>query len=251
MVKFFDYSIFREFTDKYLAAGFQNIRREDPFMLSMEEKLAHNRQFFYVADLLRIKILFTSNGSQKLFGIEPEAFDISTFISRTHPDEMKRYGLARVKLIKLGQDVFMNPKENLIISTTSKKDNGTGDFINVLFQGYIFYSEIPHKTVFLILVMTDLTRFQISEKGHHYYVGNNLNLFRYPDAELLKIGNEFSAREFEILMLIAEGMDSENIARKLCLSVNTVNTHRRNILKKSNKQTTHDLVIELQERGVL
>ena len=121
----------------------------------------------------------------------------------------------------------------------------------MLFQGYVFYSELPYKTVFLILVMTDLTKFKLSKNGYHYYVGSNLDYFRYPDAELLKIGNIFSDREFEILKLIAKGMDSDHIAKKLFLSVNTINTHRRNILKKTNKQTTHDLVIELQERGVL
>ncbi len=220
-------------------------------MLSMEEKLTHNRQFFYIGDLLRIKILFTSSGSNQLMGINPEEFDLSTFISRTHPEEQIRYGLARTKLIKMGQDIFMNPKENMVLSTQFKKDNGSGDFVNILFQGYVFYSEIPYKTVFLILVMTDLTKFKLSKNGYHYYVGSNLDFFRYPDAELLKIGNIFSDREFEILKLIAKGLDSEQIAQKLFLSVNTVNTHRRNILKKTNNQTTHDLVIELQERGVL
>lgn len=184
MVKNFDYSIFKEFTDKYLANGFQNISREDPFMVAMEEKLAHNKQFFYVADLLRLKILFTSNGSKQIMGVNPEEFDLSTFISRAHPDEVVRYGLARTKLIKIGQDVFMNPDKNMVLSTHFRKKNDTGKFINLLFQATIFFSEIPYRTVFLILVMTDLQKFNISKNGYHYYVGSNEEFFRYPDAEL-------------------------------------------------------------------
>jgi DNA-binding CsgD family transcriptional regulator len=76
-------------------------------------------------------------------------------------------------------------------------------------------------------------------------------MFRYPDTDLLKTGLLFSDREFEIIKMISEGLGSEQIADKLFLSVNTVNTHRRNILKKTKKSTTHDLVIELQERGIL
>ena len=46
-------------------------------------------------------------------------------------------------------------------------------------------------------------------------------------------GNIFSEREFEIIKLVNEGLDSEHIAEKLFLSKHTVNTHRKNILDKS------------------
>jgi DNA-binding CsgD family transcriptional regulator len=48
-------------------------------------------------------------------------------------------------------------------------------------------------------------------------------------------GNIFSGREFEIIKLIQSGLNSEQIAGKLFLSVHTVATHRRNILEKSGK----------------
>ncbi len=65
------------------------------------------------------------------------------------------------------------------------------------------------------------------------------------------MGLVFSDREIEILRLISIGMDTEQIARQLHLSLNTVSTHRRNMLKKSKKPTTHDIVIELKESGEL
>jgi DNA-binding CsgD family transcriptional regulator len=68
---------------------------------------------------------------------------------------------------------------------------------------------------------------------------------------MMKIGHHFSDREFEILQLISVGLDSEQIAKKLHLSLNTVNTHRRNMLKKTNKINTHDIVIDFMERGIL
>jgi DNA-binding CsgD family transcriptional regulator len=78
-----------------------------------------------------------------------------------------------------------------------------------------------------------------------------MSMFRYPDEELLETGYNLSGREFEILKLIAAGLDSDGIAKKLFLSVYTVNTHRRNILKKTKQPTTHELVIELQNQGIL
>jgi len=39
-------------------------------------------------------------------------------------------------------------------------------------------------------------------------------------------------REREVLQLIAEGHSSPDIAERLCISANTVDTHRRNIMRK-------------------
>lgn len=41
-----------------------------------------------------------------------------------------------------------------------------------------------------------------------------------------------SERELEVLRLIDQGMLSKEIADSLCISINTVNRHRQNILQK-------------------
>ena len=92
-------------------------------------------------------------------------------------------------------------------------------------------------TVYMININTDISWFKKIKHGFHYYVGNDLSYFRYPDEKLLMTGNIFSDREFEIIKLIKEGFDSEQIAEKLFLSKHTVNTHRKNILDKTGKDT--------------
>jgi DNA-binding NarL/FixJ family response regulator len=69
--------------------------------------------------------------------------------------------------------------------------------------------------------------------------------------ELLSMGNLFSRREFDIIQLIEKGLNSDQIAEKLFLSANTVNTHRRNILKKSGKTNTAELIHDLKTAGLL
>lgn len=43
-----------------------------------------------------------------------------------------------------------------------------------------------------------------------------------------------SARECEIIALIADGLTSKQIADQLCLSINTIESHRKRIFKKLN-----------------
>lgn len=51
-----------------------------------------------------------------------------------------------------------------------------------------------------------------------------------------------SDREIEILKLVADGFSSKQVADKLFLSELTVNTHRRNMLKKTNQPNVAALV---------
>jgi DNA-binding NarL/FixJ family response regulator len=57
-----------------------------------------------------------------------------------------------------------------------------------------------------------------------------------PAAELL------SAREKEVLKLIAEGESNKQIAARLCISVRTVDHHRAKIMEKLNLKGTADLI---------
>jgi DNA-binding NarL/FixJ family response regulator len=59
---------------------------------------------------------------------------------------------------------------------------------------------------------------------------------RQPDFQLL------TSREKEILRCLVEGQSSQEIAEKLCISKNTVDTHRRKILEKTGLKSTSDLI---------
>lgn len=50
-----------------------------------------------------------------------------------------------------------------------------------------------------------------------------------------------TTRELEILPLLADGMQSHEIAERLCIAKNTVDRHRQNILAKLGLRSTTDL----------
>lgn len=56
------------------------------------------------------------------------------------------------------------------------------------------------------------------------------------------LDNNLSKREFEILILIAEGYSSKAISEKIFVSIKTVSTHKQNILFKLNLNSTTDIV---------
>ena len=246
-----DYGIFLEFMEIFSKDGFIGIDRDHPLVIELEEMMALYDQFFYVADIMQMKILFVSKGSTRMIGIEPHELNLNQFMEVTHPDEIPRLSLGRPLIIKLGQDLYQAEKGSRFISTDFRMRNPSGDYAKILVQGILDYKAIPRKMVFFLKLHTNIDWHQRTRQGLHYYLGEDQSNFRYPDLELLELGILLSEREFQIIKLIAEGLNSEQIAGKLFLSVNTVHTHRSNMLKKTGKESTADLILNLKERGLL
>ena len=60
-----------------------------------------------------------------------------------------------------------------------------------------------------------------------------------------------SQREIQIIRLSAEGLTAAQIADRTCLSVHTVNTHRRRIYSKMDVRNVADLIHKATELGIL
>jgi len=246
-----DYNLFLTFFNTYSRSGFKNINTADPLMLDLEDMMEKSNQFFYVADLLQIQILYTSQRSKDMMGIDPEVLNPYHFFQATHPDDISRLSLGRAQLFKMANELFLAQEGTAILSTNFRIRNAEGAYSNILVQLYLFYTEIPYKTVFTVKVHTNIDWFKKFFHGYHYYLGSDHHFFRYPDESLLLTGNLLSDRELEIIRLIEKGMNSENIADHLFISLHTVNTHRKNILRKTNKTNISDVIYDLLENGVI
>ena len=64
-------------------------------------------------------------------------------------------------------------------------------------------------------------------------------------------GSELSAREKEILVCVAQGMLSKEIADRLHLSIHTVITHRKNITRKTGIKTVAGLTVYAMMNGLM
>lgn len=245
------YNLFSQFIEKYKDRGFKDINRQDGFVASLEKVLVKNKQCFYVTSSSQMQLLFVSSSSSEFFGLAPEEVGMLTFFARSHPDDQQRQIRSAGKSMQEIKGLTDKKEGSVFQSVQFRMLNGSGEYINVLFQVHMFYCAAPHNTVFSLVVLTDLSNFKLKNGSNHFYVGNDHSTFRYPDGELLDLGRSFSAREMEILTCIADCMESDQIAEKLGITVNTVNTHRRNIVKKSGYSSTHELIFSLQAKGML
>ena len=250
--QYHDYSLFFKFFITHAQNAFKGIKHDDPLLTELESYMDLNNQLFYITDVIRLEIKFISKGVITMFGIDPDKVTTGFFLTTTHQDDLRRHHLARAKLISVAQEIYIQKSGTRIISVNFRgRKPDSGDYANYLYQCFLFYSKIPYESTFLILVITDISGFDKIHKGFHYYIGNDPKVFRFPDEELLSTGSIFSHTEFRIIELIEDGLSTKEIAQKLFRSPLTINTHRTNIIRKSGKSSTQEVIHELKEKGLL
>jgi len=140
-----------------------------------------------------------------MLGVDPASLSPLSFYGIFHPDELKKDFLLKNQFIKSAHNLFLAKKGVELLSACFQVKNAKGKYFYVLSQYFIYYSEKPYKSVFVFSLHTNIDWFKKHKFGHHWYVGEDLSNFRYPDEELLNIGHVYSKREFEILQLLEKG----------------------------------------------
>ncbi len=246
-----DYSLFHQFINNYEPTGFNEIDTESSLVTALERMMEQNDQFILVVDILQMKILYTSKRSKEIVGVTPNEIAPNVFFALIHPEDFERFSLGRLKLFQLAQNLYNSKEGHALTSTNLTIRNPSNKYNSLLFQIFLFYSSTPIETVYSFNVYTNVDGYKKLKKHYHYYSGKDLSHFKYPDEELLSIGNIFTKREFEIIKLIELGLNSEQIAERLFVSLFTVNAHRANILKKKNKTAMSEVIHDLKEQGIL
>ena len=82
-------------------------------------------------------------------------------------------------------------------------------------------------------------------KSNRFFCNSILEIVMAPHEEVPTYCEpaDLSKRELEVLELIAKGYRTVDIAEKLFVSVHTINSHRKNILKKLNLKSPAQLIV--------
>lgn len=83
-------------------------------------------------------------------------------------------------------------------------------------------------------------------RGHRYFCSNAADRVAKPEAPDVRL----TAREHEVLKMIAGGMTTKEIAARLFISIPTVETHRANLMGKTRARNVAGLVRFAMNAGI-
>ncbi|QJX46354.1 response regulator transcription factor [Hymenobacter taeanensis] len=117
--------------------------------------------------------------------------------------------------------------------------------------GYVLKSAESTEIVFAIRTVATGQSFLCTEVG----ISTLNRLLSCPTAAYSAVevprNNDLSSREMEVLRLIAEGLTNAEIADKLFTSKRTIETHRQNIIEKTQAKNTAALVRYAMSQGLI
>ncbi len=99
-----------------------------------------------------------------------------------------------------------------------------------------------------------LDAIKATAKGEKFYCHKILDLIikrSFPSKSEDCGATPLSAREKEILALVAKGMVAKEIAAELHISPHTIYTHRKNILRKLNLTSPTEMIVYALEQGLI
>jgi DNA-binding NarL/FixJ family response regulator len=132
------------------------------------------------------------------------------------------------------------PKPEVLILSMHESDRLTREVFEAGARGYVLKSDAACDLVAAIRALSRHKPFftpRVSEVLLNVYETQGDT-----SGKLHRVRLRASAREREIIQLLAEGKSNKEIAGKLGLSVKTVETHRANIMAKLNLHSISELV---------
>lgn len=127
----------------------------------------------------------------------------------------------------------MNPKLRAIVLSMHDESHLVQEIITAGADGYILKKYAQQEIIQAIRIVTD--------GGQYWSPEINQVLIRGLKKQD-EVNIELSARELEVLKLLILEMTTKEVAQKLFISERTIETHRKNLLRKTNSKNTVGLI---------
>lgn len=191
------------------------------------------------------KSLLARNEKFQLVGEEEDWELLEARLSESRPDVLvidyrpdDHEFVSRLRAIK---GLGMN---NILILTSDTEKARVRDILKTGVKGMVTKTCSEQEIVNSILAVA---------QGNRFYCNKILDIVMAQNVEEEEncAPTDLSPREYEVLQLITKGQTTTKIADALHVSVHTINSHRKSILKKLNLKSPTELIVYALESGLV
>ncbi len=226
-----------------------NLKTHIEKLIELDFYLPYSTTFFCITDTQKLEFKYISKNMKSSLGYDNTELlegGMKFFWSNIHPDDVDHWLEALNSLMDYTtQEIPEESRNQMNYTWNYRLKNSKGDYVNVI------QNTTP--------LGFDSNMKPIIGLAHYTIVNLNITLPQTASAKLLnsegeyetKYFNNFSHkllndgitnRERDVIRLLVLNNSSKQIAEKLFISSKTVDTHRRNILKKLNISSTGELL---------
>lgn len=219
--------------------------------------------YYYILNFYNLTMEYVHPSVHNVLGIAPEKFNLEKLLEIIHPDDFQSV----IKKEQVVLDFFkkLSPAQmpHYKVTYFFRVRDSSGKIKKILHQVTTLTVSDESQIGHVIGIHTDVSHLKVADYKTVSLISMQEGLASYnnidPDRKELKDMNKtddillsalLSSRELEIVKLIAKGVSSSHISNGLHISIHTVRTHRKNILKKTGC-TTAELISRCLIQGVI
>ncbi|MFP4059971.1 MAG: response regulator transcription factor [Bacteroidota bacterium] len=200
-------------------------------------------QFFYVQNYPDKSICFVHPNVRQVLEYSEEIFNTELISDIIHPEDKEPVNNVMHKIEHWVDRENIAPMTFTVAMHFRVKKN-SGKYTGILCQSSVYSNDRRKKHLTLIHFCSEISTSLTTGHVSVSCMGNHASLI---EKELKKScrndeNKVLSEREKEIVKYLIQGMSSQEISHVLCISKNTVDTHRRNMLKKLKMKNTCSLI---------
>ncbi|MFU8813266.1 MAG: LuxR C-terminal-related transcriptional regulator [Balneolaceae bacterium] len=208
-------------------------------------------QFVYVASYFTddFSMPYISPGVRHVLGYDPEEVkNLSFFYGRIHPDDLESVKKLTANAINALSGKSRIKLHDHVFHLTYRMKHKGGSYVHVQRQTGLLTRDANHNMLTSFGIYTDVTHLTNSSDVHSMMSGPEIPGFNF-NAPGAGSKTGFTRREKEIIEELAMGLNSKEIADKLFITKKTVDTHRRNMLRKAGVKNSTGLIAYAFKNG--
>lgn len=214
--------------------------------------------YFYIMNFDTLEMEHVDKRIESVLGIHPKDWSLDKLFELVHPEDLKQMHRKEAKAV----DFILNqiPTEDILkykIVYVLRMRHADGSYKTILQQSKTLSLSEDGKVQHVLGIHTDVSFLKmpvdhkisfIAEDRPSYYAVSTDDDLAPKQYDYKKL---FTPREKQILSNIANGKSFSEIAANLNVSPHTINTHKKNILRKTDCNNTTELVARCIRLGII
>ena len=227
-------------------------------IIELDAFLPYSSTFFCITNTQALSFEYVSKNFKTFLGLDKgilETQGMKYFWSRIHPDDLEQWLKALNELMNFTlAEIDLQDRVRMSYTWNYRFKNSKDKYVNIIQNTTPLEFDIDEKPIIGLAHYTVINaELEMPVCASAKYLNDNdeYDTVYYNNFSQKLLADGISNRERDIIRLLALNFTSKQIAEKLNISSNTVDTHRRNILKKLNITSTGELISMLKMKKMI
>lgn len=203
------------------------------------DTLAVGENFAFIVNHLSGAFEYVSPNTESILGYKSSEYSVELSIKLIHPEDLDYVVAIQQQIYTINENIIPKDRVNYKFNYNFRMIDSKGKVKQIHVQHFFLEHNEDFLPINFFCLATDISQFKIGgiPTLSLFNLKNGLNNILNEKVEHIIL----TKKEKEIVSFLIKGYTSQNIAEALNISKHTVDTHRRNILKKNNCSNTTEL----------